>query len=376
MERAGYKPFPVGSPGLGVRLWRSVCVFVLAVVTVIHGGCGSIASAPVETRSEPTVYRLHETCRLAPVRGDASGVVTADGSVVIAADGPGILRSDDDGETFVQVARPRPFRWPSVAADGSRVWVSWVRTKEVSTAVVAALGTGLGLKTPVMESSRVLIDTELLALGGGHLLLFVTEIDGSANQNNAVYTIHCLGSKNGGLTWGKRSIVTTGPRGINLEDTRAVALSGGHVLLAFEWEGEDKGASQIMMVRSTDQGTTWSQPTLLWGGGPADREPGGFGRRGKELWFVASTDEGAQLRSYSGARIALIRSRDEGLSWSSPKVLIDEPNQLAMGIVVVGQAVLVLSVRNYEQRRERALAVFRIDPIGRWRLGCGGDSGL
>ncbi len=57
--------------------------------------------------------------------------------------------------------------------------------------MVAALGTNLGLKVAVMESSRALIDTELVALGGGRLLLFVTEVDGSPNSNNAVYTIHC-----------------------------------------------------------------------------------------------------------------------------------------------------------------------------------------
>lgn len=315
---------------------------------------------------------VDEECHLALVRGDVSGALSAQGEVVLVAHGPGVLRSEDGGETFEKVAGPQYMLWPSVANDGSRMWVSWVHKVAPSTVVVAALGTNLGLKVPVMESSRALIDTELVALGGGRLLLFVTEVDGSPNSNNAVYTIHCHMSATGGVTWAPRSVVVKGPLGVNLEDARAVVLRSGQVLLAFEWEEEEGGESEIMTVQSDDKGATWSQPSLLWGGKAADREPGGFGWIGDELWFVASTDESSPGRSYDGATISLIRSRDGGRSWSRPVLLIDEPNQLAMGLVVVDDAVILPSIRRYNEREKRYVALYRIDPIGRWRLPCGG----
>lgn len=351
--------------------WALVAVACL----VFQVGCGSAQHAPTAAAEKPAPLTIDEECHLTLVRGDVSGAANPSGWVFLVADGLGVLRSRDGGETFEHVTGPRSMRWPSVAVHGSRTWVSWVHKGATSTAVIAALGGSLGLEVAVVDSSRPLIDTELVALGGGHLLLFVTEVEGPVNTNDAVYTIYCHTSINNGLTWAPGSVVVEGPRGVNLEDARAVVLRGRKVLLAFEWEEAEGGASQIMTVETKDEGATWSQPSLLWGGEPADREPGGFGWRGSELWFVASTDEGAVGRSYAGAKISLIRSQNGGRSWSPPTVLIDEPSQLSMGVVVLDHAVLLPSVRSYERRRSRSLALYQVDPIGRWRLGCGGAAG-
>ena len=117
----------------------------------------------------------------------------------------------------------------------------------------------------------MLIDTEIVALGEGQLLLFVSEIDGKPNASEATYTVQCLGSTDGGLSWEMRSRAVTGPFGINIEDPRAVVTSDGTVLLAFEWEPKDGSASEIMVQRSGDDGLSWNGASVLWGGRPTGR---------------------------------------------------------------------------------------------------------
>ncbi len=238
-------------------------------------------------------------------------------------------------------------------------------------AIVASVGLGLGAPVVALTSSKMLIDTELVALGEGRLLLFVTEVDGPANSNQATYTVGCLASDDGGLSWERRSSAVIGPWGVNIEDPRAVVRADGTVLLAFEWEIEERGASEIMVQRSSDGGLSWSAASILWGGdAPVDREPGGFVLVGSDLWFVVSTDGENPGMSYSGAEIAMIRSTDGGTTWTEPRTLIREPDQISMGAVVVDGAVILPSIRRYTTARERFLALLRVDPVGRWSVSC------
>ncbi|MEN8162547.1 MAG: sialidase family protein [Acidobacteriota bacterium] len=336
-------------------------------------GC---ASAPPQAQRRPPMRApqwaaVDDQCRLAPVAGDTRLVATDDGRVILIGLGLGIMQSTDGAYSFSSIAARPGLRWPAITADGHRVWASWIERGRTPRAVVASVGLGLGAPVTALASSKVLIDTELVALGEGRLLLFVTEVDGSPNSNEATYTIVCLASGDDGVSWEKRSSAVTGPWGINIEDTRAFVTADGTVLLAFEWESAEGGASEIMLQRSEDGGLSWSPAAVLWGGVVhADREPGGFVKVGSDLWFVASTDVEHPGTSYSGAEIAMIRSANGGSTWTEPRALIRQPDEISMGGIVVGGEVILPSIRRYTVFRERFLALFRVDPIGRWPVAC------
>lgn len=314
---------------------------------------------------------VDDQCRLGPVGGDTRLVATDDGRVILIGVGLGIMQSTDGAFTFAPVAAPPGLRWPAITADGHRVWVSWIEHNGTPRAIVASVGLGLGAPVVALTSSKMLIDTELVALGGGRLLLFVTEVDGPPNTNEATYTVGCLASDDGGLSWERRSSAVTGPWGANIEDSRAFVTADGAVLLAFEWELEEGGASEIMVQQSSNEGLSWSVPSVLWGGdAPVDREPGGFVSVGSDLWFVASTDAENHGTSYSGAEIAMIRSSNSGATWTEPRTLIRELDQISMGGVCVDGVVILPSIRRYHSARDRFLALYRVDPIGRWPVSC------
>ena len=353
-------------------------VFRICLLVAVAGlGVGCASAPTLEQRRGPAraprFAEIDEDCRLAPVGGDTRLVATEDGRVILIGAGLGIMQSTDSGMTFSSIAAPKGIRWPSITADGRRVWVSWIERGGSPRAVVASVGQGLGARSPVLTSSKTLIDTEILALGDGRLLLFVTEVDGRPNRNEAAYTIRCLASADGGLSWEKRSRAVSGPWGINIEDPRAVVAPDGAVLLAYEWESEEGGASEIMLQRSEDDGLSWSAASVLWGGATqADCEPGGFVKVGSDLWFVASTDVENPGMSYAGAEIAMIRSTDGGTTWTETRTLIREPDEISMGGVIVDGVVILPSIRRNSVARERYLALFRVDAVGRWPVPCTG----
>lgn len=344
-----------------------------ALVIALTCGCASApVSAPRQKARLPQRATVDDTCRLARVGGDSKMVATEDGRVVVIGAGLGIMQSMDGGFTFTSIAAKRGLGWPSIAADRRRVWVSWIEKGSVPRVVVAAVGQGLGAPVSVFSSTRMLIDSELVTLGKGRLLLFVTEVNGPANSNEAAYTILCFGSTNGGISWEKRSTAVTGPMTVNIEDSRAIVGADGIVFLAYEWESEERGASKILVQRSGDQGFSWDSPSVLWEEDPgADCEPGGFVRVGRDLWFIASTDVENPGSTYSGAQIAMIRSSDGGKTWTEKRTLIDEPDQISMGGVALQGVVILPSIRHYLGDGERILALYRVDAIGRWPIFCG-----
>ncbi len=359
-----------------MKLQWGLRICLLVALAGLGVGC---ASAPtLEQRRAPAraprYAEIDEDCRLAPVGGDTRLVATDDGRVILIGVGLGIMQSSDSGMTFSSIAAPKGIRWPSITAEGHRAWVSWIERGQTPRALVASIGQGQGAQSDALSSSRTLIDTEILALGEGRLLLFVTEVDGRPNSNEATYTVQCLVSADGGLSWTPRSRAVSGPWGVNIEDPRAIVAPDGAVLLAYEWESVEGGASEIMMQRSENGGLSWSAASVLWGGArQADREPGGFVRVGSDLWFVASTDVENPGTSYSGSEISMIRSSDGGKTWTQPKTVIRQSDQVSMGGVTVDGVVILPSIRRYSVARERYLALFRVDPVGRWPVSCTGS---
>jgi len=340
---------------------------------------GACASAPNTHSLSPETPKLkcdsrqsiglHESCRLGSVGGDTRGVATGPHSLLIIGEGIGLLRSEDDGRNFERLRLDETIHWPSISYGRGRAHLSWIRVRKGrSAAVVSTLGRKVHSAVEVFSSKKNLIDTEILVRSNGEIMLMVSEVDGVPNCNRASYQMHCFVSSDGGTNWTERSRAVSGPWGINLEDPRLIEMPGGRILLAYEWETQEGGASRILIQHSDDGGWSWSSPAVLWGGKAADREPGGFYRRNGVLYFVASTDRGSG-RSYAGARLAILSSADGGKSWSRPWMPISEIDQLTMGAIPLQDRILLLSLRFYSSHHP-VLYLYPIDPLGLWRLSC------
>ena len=66
----------------------------------------------------------------------------------------------------------------------------------------------------------------------------------------------------------------------------------------------------------------------------------------------------------------MIRSLDGGETWTESRILISEPDQISMGGFVVHGMVVLPSIRRYRDAAERFLALYRMDAVGRWQVGC------
>lgn len=347
------------------------CFLMLSFVT----GCTSAAKAPSGKTLHPparipsSIYHIGESCRLTSVHGDTRGTATGPHSLVLVGEGLGVIRSVDDGRSFDSIDEGQDLHWPSITSLGGRVWVSWVRPGDEAQAVVSVLGRKLHPPVVVFSSSRNLIDTEIVARANGELLLFVSEVDGKPNVNRATYRLICFSSQDQGESWSQASFAVSGPWGINIEDPRAIERADGTILLAYEWEPEEKGPSRILIQSSKDGGRSWSAASVLWDGISSDREPGSFFQRNDRLYFVASSDA-ASHRSYSGGRLSVLSSSDGGKHWSRPIYPISERDQLSMGAIVLSDRILLASLRFYMSHHP-VLYLYPLDPLGLWRLSCG-----
>lgn len=351
-------------------------LFSFIAMTVFLGACTLAPSPdsgvlkPREMHSRPQQhFQPDQSCRLGSVGGDTRGVATGPHSLLIIGEGIGLLRSEDDGRNFERLRLDETIHWPSISYGRGHAHLSWIRVRKGrSAAVVSTLGRKVHSAVEVFSSKKNLIDTEILVRSNGEIMLMVSEVDGVPNCNRAAYQMHCLVSSDGGTNWTERSRAVSGPWGINLEDPRLIEMPGGRILLAYEWETQEGGASRILIQHSDDGGWSWSSPVVLWGGKAADREPGGFYRRNGGLYFVASTDRGSG-RSYAGARLAILSSADGGKSWSRPWMPISEIDQLTMGAIPLQDRILLLSLRFYSSHHP-VLYLYPIDPLGLWRLSC------
>jgi len=353
-------------------LRQSVCRLLLCILPLILLiSCRStVDTPPVVSTSGPEIsplsFRVEAGCRLMEVQGDTRGVATGPDSLAIVGQGIGVLRSFDSGETFLQVDPAPGIHWPSICSQGGKIWISWVSPDKRSVARVAVLGKKLHQPVDVFSSWNHLIDTEILALQDGTLLLLISEVEGKTNCSEGQYRIHCFYSADGGISWEARSQAVSAPWGINIEDPRLIQLENGRILLAYEWEEKDRGSSRILIQNSEDAGRSWSAPSVLWDGRVSDREPGSFFLRKGRLYFVGSSDNSSG-RSYAGARLGILQSSDGGESWRRPIEPIREINQLSMGAVVLEDRILLLSLRFYLSGHP-VLHLYPLDPLGLWRL--------
>lgn len=130
--------------------------------------------------------------------------------------------------------------------------------------------------------------------------------------DNSGLNINVVFSSDSGLTWGGEKIVVSGNLGYN--EASYVQLASGTIVGVLRRDGASKG---YYLTTSTDNGATWSAPTLIFGAGVADA-PGGHSLTltpaGKI--FMVGRFTGPAGSNQTGYTY----SSDNGATWSTPTI--------------------------------------------------------
>jgi hypothetical protein len=308
-----------------------------------------------------------EGCTVDRVPGGVDiAIAPVGGDVVVASAGLRIYLSIDGGASFWENPLPYDGSWPSVAFRDDELFLAagrWGSPNEIFLLRSEDGGTTFELLSTIRESaSNRMIDPEILVLSNGRMLVFLTEVFSNPVSLHD-FVVRPFSSDDGGLTWFSLPAAVLGPRGIKIEDSKAVELGNGDILLAYEFEIEDLGESRIEQIRSVDQGQSWGPPTVLWNDVPlSDNEPGGYQLlQSGALWFLASTDEDV-VEGYSDAVVKGKLSVDGGLTWGPAIQLVPEPDQIVYGSAVNAQGHLLLATVRHYQDPPRSLNVYHVDP--------------
>jgi hypothetical protein len=259
-----------------------------------------------------------------------------------AASAIGVSRSADGGKTWsthfvVQTsatAGKRIFNdkdW--VAADptdptGNTAYVAWNLDKNRSSAIVISKTTDGGRTWSVPKRVSDLFTTDISAtvLVGNDGTVYVTFETFTGSGDAVAFAV----SHNGGTTFTTRLIapindIPSPLPGATFRDNSfpALALDGStlHVVWS-NWNGSD---ADVVYMRSTNGGATWSAPVTI-GGGPGDQFfPWIAARNGTVYasWFNRASGD-----TYS---IAGAASTDGGATWSAPATLSTATSDVQAG---------------------------------------------
>ncbi|MCX5660354.1 MAG: sialidase family protein [Planctomycetota bacterium] len=160
----------------------------------------------------------------------------------------------------------------------------------------------------------------------------------AGGEDNGLNQLVSLISRDGGLTWGdKRVRVTNNPGDVNVYSASLLRLPGpaGELLFVFfrynVLEGGKPPQSSAYICRSSDDGETFSAPTLIYerqpisfASGVLKRLPSGrlivpIGRQTGAIWHPTDHDT-----------LGALLSDDDGKTWRVTKEFIDVPLRGAM----------------------------------------------
>ncbi|NUQ65565.1 MAG: exo-alpha-sialidase [Pirellulales bacterium] len=156
---------------------------------------------------------------------------------------------------------------------------------------------------------KLRIDPTLLRRGDRYFAT-LTEIDGMVNNQyplkGGVYTVRLYTSPDL-IHWTKGPAVLS--MRANLEDGSLFGdEAAGRLYYFCENEPYDKGPSSIILVRSDDEGRTWTEPITVFEDG-SDNEPATAWIENGELRFFFSSDRRQPGKSYDGGDAYYARFR-------------------------------------------------------------------
>ncbi|MDO5553130.1 MAG: sialidase family protein [Planctomycetia bacterium] len=96
-----------------------------------------------------------------------------------------------------------------------------------------------------------------------------------------------------------------------------VRMTSGELLLVY-YAGPTHGGpgGDVVLIRSSDNGLTWSPPQVIYAGPADDRDPSLFCTRDGTLLCSMMTDY--DRRDIPAMKVQIIRSNDNGQTWSEP----------------------------------------------------------
>ena len=184
--------------------------------------------------------------------------------------------------------------------------------------------------TPVTIAStfgagKVVSTSYILSLANGQLMLGL--------YNNAESKIDVIFSSDSGQTWGSESNVVTNSGSNSFNESNYVQLSNGTIVGVLRNDGSG-GTEGYWVTKSTDNGATWSAPTQIFAS-PAVTTPG--------RPALSITPSGAIFMMArfaapgSGVGTGYTYSTDGGTTWSTPTLLYTAVNGASYGMYTYAQ---------------------------------------
>ncbi len=167
--------------------------------------------------------------------------------------------------------------------------------------------------TPVTIASSRQLDSAILAISNTEYIV--------ASGTSAATEITLYETTNSGTSWSVKSTVITG-LSVAQEDVDLYFADNGDLICSFEEESVEQGKSEVHLVISDDNGSTWGSKINVWtqGATSIDYEQAGFftDTNSGDLVSLVYTNEGDVFDSdYTHYKFRYKTSSDNGATWGS-----------------------------------------------------------
>lgn len=208
------------------------------------------------------------------------------------------------------------------------------------------------LVAPATEDSPRNSEGDLVVLKDGSLLAAWSEFYGG-NRDDSAARISATRSTDGGRTWGERFTLRENTGAENVMSASFVRLASGGLLL-FYLEKHSREDLDLLVVRSEDEGQTWSDPTLV------TPEPGYHvmnnarviqTRDGRLVCPVATTER-VWEKGHTFRTVCYL-SDDDGHTWRRGRGEVAAPKRGAMepGLIEKADGRLLQTIRTQTGRQ-------------------------
>ncbi len=167
--------------------------------------------------------------------------------------------------------------------------------------------------TPVTIASGRQLDSAILAISNTEYIV--------ASGTSAATEITLYETTNSGTSWSVKSTIITG-LSVAQEDVDLYFADNGDLICSFEEESVEQGKSEVHLVISDDNGSTWGSKINVWtqGATSIDYEQAGFftDTNSGDLVSLVYTNEGDVFDSdYTHYKFRYKTSSDNGATWGS-----------------------------------------------------------